>query len=294
LEVLHGPMSPEMRSAAGQTVALQDQATYWATPREAMWRALGNERYITTKRGQGNLEDQSTVWQTPGTDSFRCRGGDRKDEQGLDQQARTWPTPSVMMTGERTSPETFARRQASLKAKHGSKTGNGAGPDLAMIAKTWPTPTTRDFKGTNSSEHVTTNSTGAMHMDQLPNFVEHGDHYARPLPTTLSGPTCLTPIPFSPLPSETSTNGPLLAELQAYRRWAERSGGAAGWRGTWTRRPRRVLNPWFVELLMRWPAGWTDYATLGTGLTLWLDATRSFISRLYSQRSASVRQGSLF
>jgi hypothetical protein len=29
-------------------------------------------------------------WQTPGTDSFRCRGGDRKDEMGLDQQARNW------------------------------------------------------------------------------------------------------------------------------------------------------------------------------------------------------------
>ncbi len=28
-----------------------------------------------------------SAWQTPGTDSFRSRGGDRKDEMGLDQQA---------------------------------------------------------------------------------------------------------------------------------------------------------------------------------------------------------------
>jgi hypothetical protein len=34
------------------------------------------------------------LWQTPATDSFRSRGGERKDEQGLDQQARGfWPTP---------------------------------------------------------------------------------------------------------------------------------------------------------------------------------------------------------
>jgi len=33
-------------------------------------------------------------WQTPATDSFRNRGGDRKEEMGLDQQARFFPTPA--------------------------------------------------------------------------------------------------------------------------------------------------------------------------------------------------------
>lgn len=37
----------------------------------------------------------------------------------------------------------------------------------------WPTPAARDHKGANSTEHVTTNGTGRMHLDQLPNFVEH-------------------------------------------------------------------------------------------------------------------------
>jgi len=38
----------------------------------------------------------AAAWQTPGTDSFRSRGGDRKDEMGLDQQARAgWPTPQA-------------------------------------------------------------------------------------------------------------------------------------------------------------------------------------------------------
>ena len=35
------------------------------------------------------------LWQIPQVDSFRSRGGDRKDEMGLDQQARLqWVTPA--------------------------------------------------------------------------------------------------------------------------------------------------------------------------------------------------------
>jgi len=53
----------------------------------------------------------------------------------------------------------------------------------------WPTPATRDYRGENSEEHVTTNGTGRMHMDQLPNFVAHGSHCARPDPQTAAGET---------------------------------------------------------------------------------------------------------
>ena len=35
------------------------------------------------------LANQVDMWQTPATDSFRSRGGTRKDEMGLDQQARS-------------------------------------------------------------------------------------------------------------------------------------------------------------------------------------------------------------
>ncbi len=45
--------------------------------------------------GGGEFAKQANQWQTPATDSFRSRGGERKDEQGLDQQARLWATPSA-------------------------------------------------------------------------------------------------------------------------------------------------------------------------------------------------------
>lgn len=38
---------------------------------------------------------ESAMWQTPAADSFRSRGGDRINEQGLDQQARFFPTPGA-------------------------------------------------------------------------------------------------------------------------------------------------------------------------------------------------------
>jgi len=44
--------------------------------------------------GGGEFALQANQWQTPATDSFRSRGGDRKDEMGLDQQARMFPSPS--------------------------------------------------------------------------------------------------------------------------------------------------------------------------------------------------------
>lgn len=64
----------------------------WRTPNTRDHHP-GGPRLETPQR-QISLCDQSAIWQTPGTDSFRSRSGDRKDEMGLDQQARMfWTTP---------------------------------------------------------------------------------------------------------------------------------------------------------------------------------------------------------
>jgi hypothetical protein len=69
------------------TPSTEDHATeYWPTP---------TEDNASTKSPYPNLALEVTLWQTPGTDSFRSRGGDRKDEPGLDQQARFFPTPAA-------------------------------------------------------------------------------------------------------------------------------------------------------------------------------------------------------
>lgn len=83
-----------------------------------------------------------------------------KERPTLDGMARGWATPKTLTGG------------ANSKRK---ERGAG-GPDLQEQTRAWPTPAARDYKGANSQEHVTTNGSGRMHMDQLPNFVAHGFH----------------------------------------------------------------------------------------------------------------------
>jgi len=72
----------------GATDALNKTAEMWPTPG-------ANDHKGSAKDGQrrGQLDEATEQhWQTPATDSFRSRGGDRKDEMGLDQQARVFPS----------------------------------------------------------------------------------------------------------------------------------------------------------------------------------------------------------
>ena len=98
-----------------------------------------------------NLATKAVMWPTPQTDSFRTRGGARKNEKGLDRMARDWPTP---MASDGCKPSGGNRRSA----------------DLTHVAGMWPTPLARDWKGTNSPEHVKQQPPARNHMDQLANF----------------------------------------------------------------------------------------------------------------------------
>jgi hypothetical protein len=68
---------------------------HWPTPNTP----TGGGNLTSTPKHTGgiDLEGEAELWQTPATDSFRSRGGDRKDEMGLDQQARfaMFPTPAA-------------------------------------------------------------------------------------------------------------------------------------------------------------------------------------------------------
>jgi len=100
--------SAGMRHSRGvaDTLTAQSRLSSWATPSArdhkdssdpATWNCTEQrDRYDQLPR-----QAQLSHWQTPATDSFRSRGGDRKNEMGLDQQARTallptasGPTPS--------------------------------------------------------------------------------------------------------------------------------------------------------------------------------------------------------
>lgn len=64
-------------------------------------------------------------------------------------------------------------------------------------------------------------------------------------------------------------------------------------------RPRRSLNPLFVEWLMGWPPGWTlaawtEFACSGTELSLWKARMRSALLDLGLPQEAPPQQLALF
>jgi hypothetical protein len=64
----------------------------WITPSAHDGRRPGSD--ATSTQG-ANLKRDAEWWQTPAADSFRSRGGERRDEMGLDQQGRNWITPNA-------------------------------------------------------------------------------------------------------------------------------------------------------------------------------------------------------
>lgn len=79
----------------------------WPTP-----RSIDGSKGARTEQGiqnelarKGHLDELPSVsalahWQTPTVDNFRSRGGDRKDEMGNDQIARSIPHPVQRLTSE--------------------------------------------------------------------------------------------------------------------------------------------------------------------------------------------------
>lgn len=61
----------------------------------------------------------------------------------------SWPTPSASLPQDGEDPETWFARREELKKKGNS--GNGAGVPLAIAAKSWPTPAARDEKSGDAS-----------------------------------------------------------------------------------------------------------------------------------------------
>lgn len=116
---------------------------------------LNGEYWPRPKLGPLTSVNGFSFWPTATTSMASGAGtGGRKGELNLQTAVALWPTATVCGNHNR---------------KGLSKT---SGDGLATAAKNWPTPATRDYKGANSAEHLT-NGTGRLHLDQLPNYVEH-------------------------------------------------------------------------------------------------------------------------
>lgn len=115
----------------GQNALSIQAKDWWPTPRTQE----GAKRTVEgpTKYHDGDsLTDAIRDWQTPATDSFRSRSGDRRDEMGLDRQARLWATPSAIIANDGETIHSWKARQKRNLAKHVN--GNGMGTPLTIQA----------------------------------------------------------------------------------------------------------------------------------------------------------------
>lgn len=213
------PRSGSMRSGqlfARPTVARRTDAT-----ERSSWPTAdaNTSTYSNGKRGE-NLRESAANWPTPrGTDGAKGgpnQAGSRGDLM-LPSAAAMWSTPNVPNGGRALTPEKVAKRGATKAGKRQvgleneakfwstpnarddhnpsqpdsertkRKLAQGWTIDLNEQAAWWnaesarPTPASRDHKGANSTSHMD-RSSGAKHLDQLPNFVEHCFHQDQPTP----------------------------------------------------------------------------------------------------------------
>jgi hypothetical protein len=235
----------------------------------------------------------------------------------LDALAKTWPTPDANVMNDGEGPETFFARQERQKAK--GINGNGMGMPLTIAATTWPTPSARDWKGSNQEEMHDRGTKGPP-LNELavlwytPNVPNGGRTLGEDTSSTgitpdgtkrqvgLENQARWWPTPTSLSYGESHQPG----NSRSYNLTMELAEPIFSLRvlrtskdGSTSLKPRRSLNPLFVEWLMGWPPGWTllawtDFACSATELSAWKQRMRSALLQLGLPPEAPLVQSDLF
>jgi hypothetical protein len=273
-------------------------ARTWPTPNVpngGRTTSTSNYREDGSKQ-QMDLGAVAEHWQTPGSDSFRSRGGNRIDEQGLDQQARMFPNATDSLTGA-------TRNWTSPNVPNGGRTTNTSNywedgskqqMDLGAVAANWPTASAHD--GRRPGSDATSTQGANLKRDaenwRTPNTQDHHAQGPRHSAVQRQITLCdqaearaafLISPPAPPIPAGPPSSPP---DQTSRRHWQTPSVGVIhgdcevdytitdrmGQRGkfgnlleqvsaeTQGMGPRR-LNPRFVEWLMGFPLGWTESAS---------------------------------
>jgi hypothetical protein len=197
---------------------------------------------VTASSGQGN-------------DYTRDRGKKGSERLTLGGLAKLWPTTRAgdgvsglqVKDGKRglsliTATKLWPAVQTDSFRSRGGDRKDEMG--LGKLAKLWPAVAARDFRTPNTADSQARRNDGSSRGQQLPNFAAH----------EWPAEDCLSSL------------HDLLTTLP-------------GW--ACSAKDRR-LSPLFAEMLMGWPAGWTDCAQPVTGWSHWLRLSRSSLSHLVS------------
>lgn len=189
----------------------------------------------------------------------------------------SWPSASVMDTGDNTDLEKIQARREKHKAR--SINGNGFGMSLAEEARRWAGP--KVLQGGANSNRLARGAGG-------PDLQEQAKTWNAPLVADAGEKVTLA-----------SHQDSLLAQADRFRPPSSPArpiavGSMSSTAGPNSNQPsaRRKLNPIFVEALMRWPTGLSGFERQETAWTRWWLLMPSFVSTLCSPKPE--RQASLF
>lgn len=180
---------------------------------------------------------------------------------GSASSSSRWPTPDASVMNDAEGPESFLARQSIQKAKH--RNGNGMGTPLAMAVRLWATPRASDGEKGGPNQSFGAGGT--------------------PLPAMAA--QWQTPSVADTMGSRKTRSGRRSSELllNGQSEAVSRSihpDQTTSTHGAPLSNERRSLNPRFVEWMMGWPEGWTNFECSGMALIRYRRRMRSALLAL--------------
>jgi hypothetical protein len=245
VDVVSGGFPCQDISAAGKGAGITGERSGLWREMERVVREVDHDLY-SWKTPQCSLFEDSTLfsgaWPRWGTmRNGECSERIMPGHLTKETEYGYWLIPTVMNA---TPSQDRRKKRTAYRQSIGRKDCPGSLSEQVLTPKFYPTPTRRDYKGCNSTEHLTKTTGHANHMNQLPNFIK----------------MFLTPKATDTGMGEDSEsfvkrNGD--RSMDCFQSLPSQVGGQ--------------LNPTWVEWLMGWPLGWTDLKPLETGKSqLWL------------------------
>jgi hypothetical protein len=252
------------RMEAGLPLSLRDQVKHlWPTARVSSANGPAQSE-IAAGNPKKRLEVSAACWPTPTAQDFKKRGPN-SSQFGLAESSCQWATPNTM--------DHLPPRSAEAMEKMLGPTGQRAGrtrPSNLREQIIWPTPRAQKTSSENPERWKARRQAGQVSTPPLAMAA-----IMWPTVTTQDAKNNAGPSQF-----ERNTK-PLNVEATLH---AGRPFGRQGRQETGTG-SQKVLNPQFVEWLMGWPIGWTEFAPVGTAWCRWLPLMRGALSWLVSRQN---------
>jgi len=242
------------RMDAGMPLSLRDQVKHlWPTVRVSS--ANGPcQKEIQNNNPKCRLEVSVVNWPTPTAQDFKKRGPN-SSQKGLAEISVNWATPNTMDHLPVRSPEAMKK----MMGPNGQRAGRSRPSNLREQIM-WPTPRAQKTSSENPHTWMERRAKGQVATPPLAMAA-----ILWPTVTAQDSKNNAGPSQF------VRNTKPLNVEAVCHSHPDPKAIGTES---------QPVLNPQFVEWLMGWPIGWTEFAPVETVSSHWLPLMRGAFLQL--------------